>query len=86
MTILKEIKQKPLEYLFLSLGLITFFIFYIFIKDHYFRLYFIYAAGLFYLGWGIYHHRKRGDLNFSIIVEYFLISALGIILLSGTIF
>lgn len=84
--IFKEIKQKPIEYLSLSLGLITFFIFYVFVDNFQIRRWLIYAAGLFYLVWSIYHHQKRGDLHPSIVIEYILIILLGIVFISGTIF
>jgi len=84
--IFKEIKQKPLEYLFLSLGLITLFIFYIAISNFQIRRWIIYLAGILYFSWSIYHHKKRGDLHLSIIIEYILIIILGIVFISGTLF
>jgi hypothetical protein len=80
----KEIKQKPIEYLCLALGLITLFIFYVFINNIQVKKYLIYTAGIFYFIWSLYHHKKRGDLHLSIIIEYFLIILLGIVFISET--
>lgn len=84
--IFKEIKQKPVEYLFLTLSLITLFIFYVVVDNLQIRKWLIYVAGILYFVWSIYHHQKRGDLNLSIIIEYLLIILLGIVFISGTLF
>lgn len=86
MIIPKEVKQKPVEYLILALGLITFLVFYILINNIQIKKWLIYLAGIFYFIWSIYHHQKRGDLHPSIIIEYLLIIILGIVFVSGTLF
>lgn len=85
-TIFNEIKQKPLEYLFLLLSLIVGLSLYILIGDHQVKRWLIYAVGIIYFCWSLYHHYKRGDLHLSIVIEYLLIILIGIIFISGTLF
>jgi ABC-type multidrug transport system permease subunit len=84
--ILKEIKQKPLEYIFLALIFILGFFLYIFIPDASAKRWAVYLVGTVYFSWSLYHHYKRGDLELSIVVEYLLIILIGIVFLSGTLF
>lgn len=35
-----------------------------------------------YFLWGIYHHLRSHSLNFRIVLEYFLVSALGLVIIS----
>lgn len=84
--IFKEIKQKPLEYIFLLFSLIAGFLIYILIGDNQARRWVIYAVGTIYFCWSLYHHYKRGDLHLSIVIEYLLIILLGIVFISGTLF
>jgi len=82
----KEVKQKPLEYLVLLLGLIFGFCLYIFIDNSQIRRWIIYSLGMIYFCWSLYHHYKRGDLQLSIVIEYLIIILLGIVFISGTLF
>lgn len=82
----KEVKQKPLEYLVLLLGLIFGFCLYIFIDNSQIRRWVIYSLGMIYFCWSLYHHYKRGDLQLSIVIEYLIIILLGIVFISGTLF
>jgi len=86
MIIPKEVKQKPLEYFSLLLALIIGFISYLLIDNTPIRLWIVSCVAVFYFGWSLYHHQKRGDLQLSIIVEYFLIILIGIVLIFKTLF
>ena len=86
MIIPKEIKQKPLEYIFLLICLVSGFFVYIFTDNNQLRRWIIYLVGVSYFCWSLYHHYKRGDLHLSIIIEYLLIILLGIVFISGTLF
>ena len=86
MIIPKEVKQKPLEYLFLFFSLIIGFFLYLFIDNSQVKRWIVYAIGVIYFCWSLYHHYKRGDLQLSIVVEYLLIILLGIVFISGTLF
>lgn len=86
MIIPKEIKQKPFEYLILVSNFIIGTFLYFLIDNNQIRRAIVYTVGLIYFGWSLYHHHKRGDLQFSIIVEYLLIIILGIVFISGTLF
>ncbi len=86
MIIPKEVKQKPVEYLILLVGLITGLFLYFFIDNSQARRWIIYSVGIIYFCWSLYHHYKRGDLQLSIVIEYLLIILLGIVFISGTLF
>lgn len=86
MIIPKEIKQRPIEYLALLTGLVASLVFYLLIGDNHVRRWIIYAVGVLYFCWSLYHHYKRGDLQLSIVIEYLLIILLGIVFISGTLF
>jgi len=86
MIIPKEVKQKPVEYLFLLFSFILFIFLYFFINDSQVKRWIVYSAGVIYFSWSIYHHYKRGDLQLSIVIEYLLIILLGIVFISGTLF
>ena len=81
--IFDQIKQKPLEYLSLAMtfltGLVLFIIFSY--NPHYQRL-IIYILIAVYLVWSLHHHHRRGDLHFSIIIEYIVFSFFALLLLS----
>ena len=86
MIIPKEVKQKPFEYIILLICLIIGFILYILINNPQIRLWIISGVAVFYFGWSLYHHHKRGDLQLSIIVEYLLIILIGFVLIFSTLF
>lgn len=86
MIIPKEIKQKPIEYILFLLILILGIFSYFFIDNAHIRILIVSLVSIFYFCWSIYHHKKRGDLQFSIIIEYILIILLGIVFLFGTLF
>jgi hypothetical protein len=87
MIILREIKKHPLNYLILGIIFsISIFLFF------YFRLHFntrdqrllVYGTAILYFIWSIFHHHRRGDLHFSIILEYFLLSLFAVIVAMTT--
>ena len=85
--IFHEIKQKPLEYFMLLLILITAVIcFFVFGIDPHNRRRVVYATTAAYLGWSLYHHYRRGDLEFSIVVEYLVFALFALVLVSSTLF
>lgn len=87
MIIPNEIKQKPYEYLLLGLIFIIGFVLYFFapFNPHEKRLVvYLMAAGYFF--WSILHHYKRGDLSFSIVVEYLIMALVGITFLTVSLF
>ncbi len=80
MTIFKEIKEKPLEYLvllFIFLSALVLMI--IFSSEHYLERRIIYATSAAYFLWSLYHHYRRGDLHISIIIEYLVFILLAIV-------
>lgn len=83
--IFKEISQKPLEYITLAIvfliGLVFFFIY---TFDPHSQRRVVYATATCYFLWSLYHHYKRGDLEFSIIIEYLVFALFGIILITST--
>jgi uncharacterized membrane protein YecN with MAPEG domain len=84
--IFKEIKQKPAEYIILLVSFISGLLLYFSIDNNQVKRWIIYAVGIIYFCWSLYHHYKRGDLHLSIIIEYLLIILIGIFLISGTLF
>jgi len=85
MLIPPEVKQKPFEYLALLILLVLAAVLYIvFAFDPHMQRRIIYGAVAAYLGWSVYHHYRRGDLEISIVIEYILISLLALALISST--
>jgi len=81
MNIPKEIKNKPIEYIVLFLIFIIGFFLYIFINNSQSRMLVISGVTFFYFGWSLYHHKKRGDLHTSIIIEYLFFILFGLVFL-----
>ena len=81
MIIPKEIKNKPIEYIVLFLIFFIGFFLYIIINNSQSRILVISGVTLFYFGWSLYHHQKRGDLHPSIVIEYLLFILLGLVFL-----
>ena len=85
--IFTNVKKKPLEYAVLFfiiiLGAVMFFVFY---GNPHTQRRIIYATSAGYFFWSLYHHYRRGDLQFSIIIEYLLFALLAIIVISSTVF
>ena len=87
MIIPKEVRQKPLEYLILGIIFLLGIILYFFVPldDHGRRTIVYCMAGSYFL-WSLIHHYFRGDLTFSIIVEYLVMALFGIALLTLSFF
>ncbi|MFA5750240.1 MAG: hypothetical protein WC895_03400 [Candidatus Shapirobacteria bacterium] len=87
MIIPKEIKQKPLEYIFLGFIFLVGLILYFFagFNSHNQRL-IVYGLSASYFFWSLIHHYKRGDLHLSIVIEYLIIALFGIALLTFSFF
>lgn len=85
--IFSQIKKHPLQFISLSLILCAggiSFIFYNYNSEIQRNI--VYATGLGYFFWSIYHHYKRGDLHISIIIEYLVVILLALILITQTLF
>jgi hypothetical protein len=80
-----EIFEKPIEYLSLATLLTLSFLIFIFLPlDVHQKRWLVSFTAVGYFLWSLYHHYHRGDLHPSIVVEYLLILALGIIFISTT--
>jgi len=86
MIIPKEVKEKPIEYIFLGLVFVLGFFLYLFLDNSKTRMWIICSVAILYFCWSLVHHYKRKDLQISIIVEYLLVILLGIIFISETLF
>lgn len=83
--LLNEINRHPQNYIFLAIiFFLTFILIYIFRFDHYHQRGVVYGVSLIYLLWSVYHHYRRGDLNLSILMEYFLLALLALIVVAAT--
>ena len=81
----KEIAKKPLEYIALALVLLVgLILFFISAFDPHSQRRVVYATAACYFLWSLYHHYKRGDLEFFIVVEYLVFALFGIILITST--
>lgn len=82
-----QIKKKPLQFICLSLILFAGGIgFILFNYNPTMQRNIIYATGMGYFLWSIYHHYKRGDLHISIVIEYLVIILLALILITDVLF
>lgn len=82
MILLKEIKKHPQNYLILGIIflLVLFLLFYFYLSFDYVHLRrLIFPVILIYLGWSVFHHHRRHDLNLSIFLEYLLIALLALV-------
>lgn len=85
--IFNQIKQKPLEYSILAIiFLISLVLFTIFKYNPPIQRLIIFTLITAYLAWSVNHHYKRGDLHFSIIVEYVVFITFALVILSSTLF
>lgn len=84
MIIPKEVKQKPFEYIALSLCLILGIFFYVILNNSQARAWIVGSVAVAYFCWSLHHHYRRGDLQLSIMIEYLLVILLGIVFLFGT--
>jgi hypothetical protein len=78
--IFQEVKKHQLDYFILGLGLLLAAINFLIFShqpDIQSRIVFIGAA--YYVGWGVFHHWRREDLCFRVLVEYLLIAILAFV-------
>lgn len=59
---------------------------YFFSYDKFFQMAIIVAMAASYVAWGIVHHWVHKDLYLSVVVEYIIVSILGVILVFSLIF
>lgn len=87
MIILKEIKKHYKNYLILGIifiiSAILIFHFRSTFNAHQERRV-VYVTAALYLAWSLYHHYKRGDLHFSIFLEYILLAIFAVIIAATT--
>ncbi|RLC35000.1 hypothetical protein DRH14_01795 [Candidatus Shapirobacteria bacterium] len=83
--IIKELKQKPSEFIFLVIMLLlaSVLFFYFNYNPHFQRRVIYFTSGA-YLFWSLFHHYKRGDLELSIVIEYLLIAIFAVVLMTTT--
>ena len=82
MTILKEIKKHPLNYIILGAIFIAATVVFVYFRqnfDSHNQRRVVYVTASLYLIWSLYHHYHRGDLHLSIILEYFLLALFAVI-------
>jgi hypothetical protein len=76
----EQIFKYPLEYLSLGLFFIlSAVIFFVFSYDPHSQRRVVYVTAAGYLFWSLFHHYRRGDLHFSIIMEYIILAILAIV-------
>jgi len=78
--LIKEFKEYWRDYLVLLLGLLgglTAFVF--FSSQNVKQLLVVFGLVLFYFSWGIVHHTLKKDLHFKVVLEYLLVSLLGLV-------
>lgn len=71
------------SYLILFAGLILgFFFFSLFSYNRQLQLITGVAMSIYYLGWGVVYHSLKKNLTLKVLIEYFLISLIGVAILS----
>ncbi len=83
--------QKSLKHLSHYFSLITIFAagiigFYAFLYDRSFQLSVLIALALSYISWGIIHHTIHKDICLAIVMEYVVVSILGLVLILTLLF
>ncbi len=82
MVIFNEIKKNPINYLILGLIFIIALVLFFYFRqnfDTHDQRRLVYLTAALYLFWSLYHHYRRGDLQFSIILEYLLLAFFAVI-------
>ena len=76
----KHVIQHPAHYLALSsVFLIALILLFVFRFNPFIQHCVIYLVAGFYLSWGLYHHYQRGDLHFSVMLEYLIYALLAVL-------
>ena len=81
-------KQKHLWHYIPLLGILIFGVisFSIFSYDKSFQAFVAVVMGIFYVLWGVIHHYAHKDLSLMVVVEYVLVSSLGLIIIFSLLF
>ena len=74
-----EIKEHWQDYLVLALGLSGGLAVFVFAGQNQQRSLIVFFITAFYFLWGIIHHTLERDLHFRVVLEYLLISLLGLV-------
>ena len=78
--LIKVFKKDPFDFLILGLILLLSLLAFVqFSYDSVLKEKVVIITGTAYFFWGIFHHIKRKDLSFPIIVEYFLLALFGVV-------
>lgn len=80
---MKVIKDKHIEYLqYVSLLVVLFFASNLFLTlaQSLYKFYVVLATSVFYVSWGVWHHRHMDRLDRVIVFEYFLVGLIVIAL------
>lgn len=78
--LLEEAKEHNLDYLVLVLGLLGGLgIFVYFSGQQTVQVAVVFLLALFYFFWGICHHVFKKDLHLKVVLEYLVISVLGLV-------
>jgi len=78
--LIKVFKKDPFDFLILGLILVLSLLAFVqFSYDSVLKEKVVIITGIAYFFWGIFHHIKRKDLSFPIIVEYFLLALFGVV-------
>lgn len=83
MIIFREIKKHPQNYIILGIVFVIASIFLFYFRQHFDahdQRRVVYATAGLYLAWSLFHHYRRGDLQFSIILEYILLALFAVII------
>lgn len=84
---LKNFLRYPLEFLLLALLLVACAILFLaFGSTPHLRRNLTIITAATYLAWSLFYHWRRGDLTFSILVEYLVFALLGVVVLLSTVF
>lgn len=85
--IIHEIRRNPIEFTILFIILIIGSIMFFYFNYHpHNQRRVVYVTGAAYFAWSMVHHYRRGDLELSIVLEYFVIAVLASLMLSSTLF
>lgn len=80
---MRDLRRHKLDYSLLAfIALIFAITFVLFRHDPAILLILTCIFSLYYAVWGIWHHSRKSHLTLSIVLEYFLVAALGVVIVS----
>lgn len=82
----KYLKHLPHYISLIGILFVAFLAFLFFSYDKFFLVGVTIAVASAYLSWGIIHHLIHKDLSFSVALEYFAVSVLGVVIVLSLIF